>query len=68
MGRPQQKPQPEPQSAQPGLKVVENTAGEKTAAPEQPAAAAPDDEAGLRAREAEAATRRRLHPARVWPD
>jgi hypothetical protein len=58
MARPQQKPQPGPETAQAGLKVVDNAKAETTAKPEQPKAAARD----------EAAARKRLHPARVWPD
>jgi hypothetical protein len=57
--RPQQRPKPEP--GQPGLKVVEKPA-------ESPESAAKDGQAAAQARESEAASRRRLHPPRVWPD
>ena len=66
MGRPEQKPQP--QAAQPGLKVVEKpAAGQKPVS--APEAAEPEKQQdATQTRAAEAATRRRLHPARVWPD
>lgn len=58
MGRPQQKPQPEPHAAQAGLKIVDNAKVPPSGEAEKPKAPARD----------EAAVRRRLHPARVWPD
>jgi hypothetical protein len=63
--RPQAKPQPEP--GQPGLKVVEKPSEASTPAG-QAKPAAEEDLAANQARQSEAAARRRLHPARVWPD
>ncbi len=64
--RPQQQPPAKP--ATPGLKVVEKQ--EEIAVPGgQVAPTAEDREAeAYKARQAEAAARRRLHPPRVWPD
>jgi hypothetical protein len=58
MGRPQQKPQAGPHQAQTVLKAVDNAKAEPAEKTQPPKAAARDDEAA----------RRRLHPARVWPD
>jgi hypothetical protein len=64
MTRPQQKPQPASQPSQAGLKVVdkaEAAPSDKPAQPKVPAQSKAPAQDG-------AAARRRLHPARVWPD
>ena len=66
MARPQEKQPPGPDQNQPGLKVVDKDSGKR---PEAPATdAAPQEDADQKARAAEAAARRRMHPPRVWPD
>jgi hypothetical protein len=67
MARPQHRSEPQQPSPQPGLKVVGNGQGKPDGAPDQPGAPAQDALAQqTRTRAAEA--RRKLHPARVWPD
>jgi hypothetical protein len=64
MGRPQQHPQAGSQPAQAGLKVVDSAKAESSGKPAQSTPTA-----GAKAPEQDAAAaRKRLHPARVWPD
>jgi hypothetical protein len=67
MGRPQQKPQGGGAPNQSGLKVVDNAKAEQSGSPGQAKTAAQDGDAAKPAAD-KAAARRRLHPARVWPD
>lgn len=68
MARPQHKPQPEPQSPQAGLKVVGNGQAEPSGAAQQAGKPAQGATTEKQAQASAAAARRRLHPARVWPD
>ncbi len=66
MSRPHRKPQAGAQPPQSGLTVVQN--GQAEPSTKQSAKPAQDKTDSDQARAQDVAARKRLHPARVWPD